>query len=293
MSISIRAKLIELALRASNAKARTAKMFGNPTRSDKANQIPPFIARKLEFASQQIDGYALHTINCQRDLDTHIVYFHGGAYVGQATPFHWGYLKRVALRLPAKVTFAQYPLAPESTHKDTLSHALKVTEVMVNQYSDDNFYLMGDSAGGGLSLALVRNLIEKGLPQPFLKLGLISPWVDATQLDRVAPELDAKDLMLDSASLKLAAIQYAGEDSLDHPNVSPVNASFAGFPPLMIWMGSHDIFYGDMPVFIDKLQKEGIEHIYYAVEKMVHDYAILPTPEGANTIEQFAEFITK
>lgn len=273
---------------------RDAEFVRNPTRNDKANAIPRSMSRSLFCETRHLNGYVLHTIHPDKEKtgqSRHIVYFHGGAYVGQALSFHWNFFRKLVNAIQAKLTFVQYPLAPESVHTETVSHAISATELIQSDFNGDRFYLMGDSAGAGLSLALLRNLIESGKEQPFQKVALISPWVDPTRLDLVDPALAAKDPVLMPEKLKIAAELYAGNDPVAHPDVSPLQGSFRGFPPVGIWIGSRDIFYGDMPLFLEKLEESGVQSIYHEGEEMLHDYPLFPIPEGKTAIKQMQQFI--
>lgn len=291
MSISLGGKLFNLLAPLLPNPMLDPGFMTNPTRSDKANHIPGYIARSFQCESRTLDGYALHTLNVAPNIDKHIVFFHGGAYVAQTTPYHWFFLRKLAKTLGVTVSFVQYPLAPEHVHTETIDHAVKATEFICREFSDDQFYLMGDSAGGGLSLALVRNILDRHLHQPYRKIALISPKVDPTRLDNVSSELREKDLVLDPDLLIVASKHYAGNDDLSHPNVSPMLGSFADFPAIGVWMGTRDIFYGDMPAFFEKLEKDGVRSRYYVGEGMLHDYPLFPIPEGRQAIEQMKAFI--
>lgn len=295
MNISFRARLFNSLAPFIPVPLRDSRFIENPTRNDKANAIPRAIQRAKLCESRNLNGYVLHTIHPGKGASgqsNHVVYFHGGAYVGQALSFHWNFFRKLVDAMQVKLTFVQYPLAPESSHVEAVSHALNATELIQSEFDSDRFFLMGDSAGAGLSLALVRNLIEMSKTQPFKKLALISPWVDPTRLDLVDPALAARDPILIPDKLKVAARLYAGADSVSHADVSPLQASFRGFPPVGIWIGTRDIFYGDMPLFLKKLEEDGVESVYHVGEEMLHDYPLFPIPEGAQAIDQLKKFIS-
>ena len=296
MSISLTARLFNSLARFIPVPLRDAEFIRNPTRSDKANAIPSSIARSLFCETRTLNDYVLQTIYPAQDKQKegqfkHIVYFHGGAYVGQALSFHWNFFRKLVDATQARLTFVQYPLAPESVHTETISHAISAAELIQSEFNGDRFLVMGDSAGAGLSLALVRNLLDSDRKQPFEKIVLISPWVDPTRLDLVDPALAKKDPVLIAEKLKIAAQLYAGNDPVSHPNVSPLQGRFEGFPEIGIWIGTHDIFYGDMPMFLQKLEDEGVQYKYHAGEEMLHDYPLFPIPEGKKAIEQMKMFI--
>ena len=291
MGVSFRAKLFHLLIRTQRLHSMPLDRVKQPPRSKRANQIPASIAQKMLCETRELNGYAVHTINAEPTFKKHIVYFHGGAYVFQASPLHWNFLQRLAWRAKAKVSFVQYPLAPESDHKEAITQVLGVTDLLTQTF-DDEFYLAGDSAGAGLAVALLRNLIQAGKQQPYKKALLISPWLNPLSLDAVPAELQKQDLLL-GPWLKTAIDMYAGDDSLEHKNISPINSDFSGFPPIGVWIGSRDIFCADMPRFLQRLEQSDISYHYENKEGMLHAYPIFPIPEAKEVVGQMVEFIAK
>lgn len=291
MGVSFKAKLLHLVVRSMRLRSTLLHRVKQPPRSDSVNQIPESIAQKMQHQTHRIGDYALHTLNAKSDLKKHIVYFHGGGYVFQASPAHWKFLQSLAKRANAKVSFVQYPLAPESGHKEAVAHALSVTDFLTKTF-DDEFYLSGDSAGAGLALALLHNLIQAGKQQPYKKALLIAPWLNPLGFDNVPAKLQKQDIILGSW-LNVAIKMYAGGDSLEHQNISPINGDFSGFPPIGIWIGSRDIFCADMPLFLQKLEQADVEYQYNNREGMLHAYHIFPIPEAREAMRQMVEFVAK
>jgi monoterpene epsilon-lactone hydrolase len=107
-----------------------------------------------------------------------VLYLHGGGYVGGVDRFHWLYVTRLARRLGVRVVLPAYPLAPEHTWRDALPPLVDLVE-QVAIASPQGVVLMGDSAGGGLALALAQQVARRPGPQP-TSLVLVSPWLDLT-----------------------------------------------------------------------------------------------------------------
>ncbi len=265
----------------------------NPERNEKANQMPAKLGKDLHIESDSIDGYVVHTLSRKdgNKNNGHLVYFHGGAYVAQAVPEHWAFLEKLTLRTAGKVTYVQYPLAPESNHNHAVAHALKVTEQLRLKHPDDNLLLGGDSAGAGLSLVLMQALIAQRLPQPYSKILLVSPWLNPTSLATVSKELIEKDILLTVERLTFAAESYAGGDELAHPHVSPSLGAFNGFPEIGLWMGGCDLFYDDVKPFLQKLESEEVDYTAYLADHMIHDYPLVPVVEGGKAVEQIVDFL--
>jgi len=291
MSVSISGRVFNLLIETIRFRSILTYLGRHPSRKKSANKVPWFVARGLACETRELDGYVLQTINCHAKTKKHVVYFHGGGYVMQATALHWIFLRKLAKLSDAKVTFVEYPLTPENKHTKTVDHALKVTQFLTEHF-DDEFVVGGDSAGGALSLVTIQKLIERDLQQPYKKVLLISPWVNPLSLQTVSKAIRKNDPVLSRSFLQSAIDQYAGEDALEHPHLTPVNGSFEGFPPVGIWMGTRDMFYTDMPSFIQDLDQCAVQHRYYVGEGMVHDYPIIaPVRESFEALRQMRRFI--
>ncbi len=117
--------------------------------------------------------------------------------------------------------------------------------------------LSGDSAGGGLAVALAARLRDAGDPGP-AALVLVSPWLDLTN-DRLGDRpLIARDPLLQPAWLARAAEAYTsrGTDLAD-PAVSPLLGSLAGLPPVLVQAGADDILISDSIAFVAGVQAAG------------------------------------
>ncbi len=103
---------------------------------------------------------------------------HGGVYTLEANklikPFIFSLLKKINIKL----TFIDYPLSPENNCLDTVNMVIKTYKILVNNNKNDKFLLMGDSAGGGLSLVVAQYLRDKSFFKRPVGLILFSPWID-------------------------------------------------------------------------------------------------------------------
>ena len=112
-------------------------------------------------------------------LVTPVLYLHGGAYIRPITSFHWRFLRSIVEQTGCTVTVPLYPLAPEANCVQTVE---AVTDVYIRERARagaEHVTVMGDSAGGGLALALCYALRQKAFRLP-CSLVLICPWLDVT-----------------------------------------------------------------------------------------------------------------
>ena len=133
----------------------------------------------------------------------------------------------------------------------------------------------GDSAGGGLALALVLALRDAGGQLPAGCI-LMSPWLDLSRDRWAMPELVRKDLLLNPAWLEACAAAYADPTQWPDPGVSPLRAGHGGLPPLLIQAASDDLLAPDAELLATSASAAGTDVTYTRWPRMWHDFALLP-----------------
>lgn len=103
-----------------------------------------------------------------------ILYQHGGSYTTNLTTTYWDFFSDIVKDTGATIIIPDYPVTPTYYYQDVFDMMLPLYEEVINKVGFDNLIVMGDSAGGGLSLALCQEAGEKGLEQSS-RLILISP----------------------------------------------------------------------------------------------------------------------
>ena len=165
-------------------------------------------------------------------------------------------------------------------------------EITIKNYGDE-FYLFGDSAGGGLALAVLQILRdEKIIPFP-KKTVLMSPWVDLTMSNPKIGEAAERDPLLTMDCLYHAAERYIGNGDAKNPVLSPIFGRMDNLGKIFLLTGTHEILNPDCRKLKTKMMAAyGTELEFYEGEKMVHDW-ILATPfylEAFKAIEMVGEF---
>jgi acetyl esterase/lipase len=150
--------------------------------------------------------------------------------------------------------------------------------------------LMGDSAGGGMALALAQHLRDSARPLP-VRLILISPGADMTFSDPRQQALARVDRMLDIPALVVAGRWYAGALPLDDPKVSPLFGSLAGLPPIAVFTGTHDLLNSDARRLHAKAVQEGATLSLHEYEGMFHVWPLTPIPEARHAINEMKRLI--
>lgn len=251
--------------------------------------------RDFAIAQDAARGFAVVTITPRGGGGAdapHLFYLHGGGYVMDIAAVHWDTVLRLCAMLGASATVPLYPLAPEATAGEVIPAMDALYRELVEQHGAGRITIMGDSAGGGMSLALAQKLGAEGAPLP-ASLVLWSPWVDATGSDPDQRAVEPKDRMLAISGLDACGRMYAGDLPPDHPWVSPLFGDLAGLPPMAIFSGTSDILIVDGRRLAERLRAIGAAHEYHEYLDMFHVWMLLPVPEGRRALAQTADFIRR
>ena len=187
-----------------------------------------------------------------------ILYLHGGSYVAETSSNHWKFLEKLVKDTNATIILPDYPLTPKYTYKDVFTMITPLYKEIIEEVPTNNLILMGDSAGGGMSLALLERLSEENTEMPY-KTILISPWLDVRLENPEIDNVQKYDKDLNKESLKIAGIAYAGKDGIDSYLVNPIDGDLSKLKNVTIFTGTYDILNPDVHVLEEKAQKANVE----------------------------------
>jgi len=224
-----------------------------------------------------------------RPSGKHIFYLHGGAYVQNFVKQHWKFLSMLVKETHCTITAPDYPLAPTHTYRDAFDMIMALYRNVIDQAGSANTILMGDSAGGGLALAVAQEMKRNDIAQPG-KIILLSPWLDIALTNPAIEEIDALDPFLDTAGLKKAGKAYAGNDGSDSL-LSPVNGPLEGLGWISIFIGTNDILVADTRKLHALAKQKGISINYREYEDMVHVWMLLNFPESRAAKREIIELV--
>lgn len=289
---SLMSRFLEVVLRGVGAKNKSRF-------SDHLNKLTNAMpARPLShmFAKYDISGdksleHTVWTIKPKKDLsDKYVIYLHGGSYMYNFLLPHWMFMGSIVDNTHATVIAPDYPLAPKYHTKDVFTFMLKLYVTLIERVGAKNVTVMGDSAGGGMTLALAQLLSEKNIEQPE-QLILLSPCVDVTLNNPAIVELDKDDPILNISAIIEAGKSYAGD--LDPKNylISPIYGNLTGLAPISLYVGTHDLLVADCRKLNDMAKRLEIPFEYYEYEGMVHVGMLYPTPEGGEARDEIIEDI--
>ena len=247
----------------------------------------------VRFAKSSLGGVPTERVQSKRAAQLSadaILFLHGGAYIIGSPVSHRSITGRLARLTGATVFVPDYRLAPEYPFPAALDDALACyCELLANGYAPERIAVAGDSAGGGLALALCLQLRAEGLAQPAC-LALISPWADLT-LTSLAPI--ANDPLLRASWLAQGAAAYLAGRAAEEPLISPLFANLAGLPPTLVQSASEEILLDDSRRLVAALDAAGVAVSHREFPLMWHDFQLYAgvVPEATQALREIAEFV--
>lgn len=175
-----------------------------------------------------------------------LMYFHGGGYCSGSILSHRRLVTEAGRATHMRTLAVDYRRAPEHPFPAALDDALAAWRFLLHQgYEPGRILIGGDSAGGGLSLALMIRLRELGEPLP-AGAWLLSPWTDLTMSGTTLATRDAVDPLIHKGYLEELAAAYVPQTlARNDPRVSPLFADLRGLPPLLVQVGSAETLLAD------------------------------------------------
>lgn len=179
------------------------------------------------------------------DTSRVLMFFHGGGYCSGSIRSHRGMVAGAGRAAGVRTLALGYRLAPENPYPAALQDALAAYSAVIASGIDPNHIAIGgDSAGGGLTLALMLSLRDAGKPLPACGW-LVSPWVDLTMSGASLATKASVDPLISKAYLQELADAYLAGGDPSQPLVSPLFADLTGLPPLLIQVGSAETLLDD------------------------------------------------
>ena len=223
-----------------------------------------------------------------------VIHFHGGGYCLGSASTARSWAAHLSAEAGCKVVLPEYRLAPEHRFPAGLEDARAVVAALSSEKGAGSLVLSGDSAGGGLALALILSMRDSGQELPAGCI-LLSPWLDLGR-DRAAdPELVRRDLLLSPGWLDACARAYADPSSWSDSLVSPLCAAHAGLMPLLVQAGTDELLAPDAELLAASAMAAGVDVTYSRWPRMWHDFTLQPGMLAAadSALAQAAWFVRK
>lgn len=261
--------------------ADVRKAFGAP--------LPP--PRGAKYTPDNIGGIAGEWTQAGGVAAGTILYLHGGGYMACSPKTHRPITAAYALR-GIKVFTPDYRLAPEHPFPAAIDDALAAYKGLLALGTPPaELAISGDSAGGGLALALLLAIKAEGLAMPSSTLAF-SPWTDLAITGATIQSNLARDSMLHGNTMKDGAGFYLGGADPLNPLASPLYGDLAGLPPLFITVGEAEVLRDDATRFAAKATAAGVQVQIKIWDNMPHVWQLFQflLPEARAAMDEAASF---
>jgi salicylate hydroxylase len=220
-----------------------------------------------------------------------VLHFHGGGYLIGSAKGSLEYASRLAAAVGGTCYTVDYRLAPEHPYPAAIDDAICAYRTLLSRgIPASSILLSGESAGGGLAVALALALRTAGDPlpagilavAPFTDLTVSGPSVRAFNGDDPAANRDLLTFM--------GASYFQGHEPTD-PLVSPLYGDLSGLPPLFVTASQGEVLLSDATRLAERAEKAGVDVTLRVVEDSVHVYTIFPfLPETHSTMNEVASW---
>lgn len=222
-----------------------------------------------------------------------ILYFHGGGYVMGNPRTHAALARTLARKAQMPVLLPDYRLAPEHPFPAAFDDALTFWQGLIARgYRADQIALGGDSAGGGMALALLGHLCEAHQPLPGCVFAF-SPFTDLTYSGASIQTNATSEILLPPQRLEQLRTRVLNGADPSDPRISPLFARFANMPPTLIQVARTEILHDDSRRMAAHLTAEGAEVTLQEWGNLPHVWQFFPgwLPEARKALGDAAAFI--
>jgi monoterpene epsilon-lactone hydrolase len=257
---SLKSRFFYYVIKRKLAQMRALNLPLSESRAMQEKAAPTMFKMPVGVSTERVEIRGLQGLWLRPDAQRSngiVLYLHGGAYVQGSINTSRALAARLALVSQTSTLSLEYRLAPEHPYPAAVDDAFDVYCELLKSHPGRPIAITGDSAGGGLSLALALRIRDAGIRAP-AALALMSPWTDLTlgnathiTLAKVDPFFKNKDL------LNQAALAYGCGHDLKSPFISPQFAGFKNFPPTLIHVGALEALLDDSRILAQKMSEDG------------------------------------
>lgn len=242
--------------------------------------------------SDRVRGEWIESRDRDRVGDGVVLYFHGGGYVSCSAKSHRSITATLARDLAARVFSVNYRLAPEHPFPAAVDDAVAAHQWLVDDgVPPTRIAFAGDSAGGGLAIAVLLRLRETGKPMP-ASVVCLSPWVDLTAEYAYS---NSGSTSFQSSDIAGLAELYLHGASPTNPEASPVFGDLTGLPPLLILATRTELLADDAVRLHGRATSCGVNSTLLLYPDLPHVWQIYASllPEARLALRQMGSFITE
>ncbi|MEX2392869.1 MAG: alpha/beta hydrolase [Actinomycetota bacterium] len=254
-----------------------------------------FPALDLEILLVDANGVPAEWVKPSQEEPGVILYLHGGAYVAGSPRTHRNLTTRLAEQTNHRVLAIDYRMAPEHPYPAAVEDAVAAYRFLLDGAASSNqIAVVGDSAGGGLTVALLVALKDAGLPQPACAIP-ISPWADLEGVGESWTTRADVDPLIDPDDLRRKGALYLGGADPKSPTAAPIHADLTGLPPMLIPVGDLEVLLDDSKTLAARAAANGVDVTLDVQDGMIHVWPLFAgiAPESDDAVARIVEFIDK
>jgi len=268
---------------------RRFERFATVTRESMKAKYP-----NVSFSDHQAGELWIEALRTSPSPRRVVLYLHGGGFLFGSPATYRSRARRIAFRCDAEVYVPDYRLAPEHPFPAALEDALAAWAYVAALRPEAPIVVVGDSAGGGLTLSLLAALRDRGVALPACAF-VFSPWTDLGGTGASMIGNEGKDVWMTRRHVAAWSRYYAGKSDVADPAISPVHADPTGFPPLLLIVGDQEVMLDDSLRVEVRARQAGVDVEVLVGRGMQHDFPLtLPwLQESREAWEVAAAFVER
>ena len=180
-----------------------------------------------------------------------LIYLHGGVYALGSIRSHSSMVSHIAHQLKTTLLFVDYALAPERPYPAANNDVLAVYTALLTAYPDYEIGFIGDSAGGGLIISAVGDMLKRQVRLPNA-VAMISPWINLLGNNASYDSNRANDPVLNKEIITGATKTYLSGEAIEA--VNPAAVFLSTFPPVLVVVGSGEVLLDDSVDFYHRIK---------------------------------------
>jgi acetyl esterase/lipase len=227
--------------------------------------------------------------------DRHVLYLHGGGYIFGSPPLYRDMTWRIADQTRARVLCLDYRLAPEHPFPAALDDAAAAYRWMLANGADPRHVaVMGDSAGGGLALAMLMRVRDEGVPLPAAAV-TVSPWTDLALTGETLRSNAERDPLIPITHAERGVALFLAGCDARNPYCSPLYGDCIGLPPTLIVVGDDEVLRDDAVRMAERMRDAGCDVTLEVWPRMYHSWEMLVRllPEAKATVARTCAFVNE
>jgi monoterpene epsilon-lactone hydrolase len=290
--MSFASSLLITFLKLSRMKKRLAKRSLKELHQSLSLPDPPKSVRKIcateKIEFENVNG---HWLNRKNNATGILVYLHGGGYTYGPIDFQWEYIAQMSLQSGMAALVIDYKQLPDFPFPFGLNEIISVlTNFIHTKIIPDNYFILGDSAGGSLAIAACYQLQKANIRLPE-KLILMSPQVDI-RCQLAENKNTGEDPIISLSLIEKIKKAYCLHHNPEDPLISPLFGNLKILPPMLLQCGTREILLSDIRRFHSKCLEAKIKIQYEEYPGMIH---VFPTmrflPEAKKAQQSQLKFL--